>query len=255
MSRFWMQSIWGVWIGVASLISVQSVSAKSPASRGAVPKADVRKVTVPIRKLRYSIYLKGKKVGFIRQTERYFPNGKVIVEGQSTSVFRIWFVKVDTKMSFRSVFHKGTLIHFRLNRLQRGKRLKIQARRTSKGFRVEHTLDSKRQVRVFASSSFDGTSRELKAPMQALRSTLKRRILNFVELKIIQQTLSYKKKMQIKIAGKSKSAVLVKAKGPRGTASMFFSAQGALLKSFASIRMVGRIRVVLDSVKGSYTAL
>jgi len=216
----------------------------------ATPTTKAKASATSTHTFRYLMKFRGSKAGTIEQTLTHKPNGEIVSQGKSDSLFRVFFIKVKTTARFRATYRKGKLQSFRLDRVQRGKKLSVRATRTAKGFDVVHVKEGTKKVAFFANKDFQGTSRDLRIPMGAPGTTRKRKILNFVQCKVTPQTLRYVRHVTKTTLGQKLKLMKVKAVGKKGSLTMYMTQRSFMISSFAKIRMLGKVEILLTSLKG-----
>lgn len=201
------------------------------------------------RVLKFDILSGKKKIGFV-ETRETFKGDEVVVKGTSSTTFRVMFWKIVRKVSFTSYFKKNKLTNFSIHVVQRGKHTRVKATRTAKGYKVIHTAKGKTRTKLFPFSDFDATSREYRLPVRAVGSTLQRRILNFLQFKVLVQNLKMKAQRNESLLGKTVAITEVVAKSKKGKATLFVTKEGAVIRTAMKVSMLGSFGMVLKKVEG-----
>jgi hypothetical protein len=144
----------------------------------------------------------------------------------------------------------GKLVRFTIDNTERNNRVQVSGQREPSGMSVIHTAKGKTTKNLFPYHEFDATSRDLYLPQASIGTRINRKHISLEQGKITQQNILYKRKFQHKIGSQSLDLTEIEAKGSRGTAVLWISPKGRMVKLSVKIFIFGTLEFQLVNVSG-----
>ncbi|TNE48514.1 MAG: hypothetical protein EP343_15620 [Deltaproteobacteria bacterium] len=214
----------------------------APAKREKAAKPKVERWT-------YNMLFRGSKVGQMTRKETTSPDGTLVVRSKSKSKIRVFFRTVKGSLDSTTVHKKGKLISADISGVQQNKPYSVKVARTAKGLKVSVTRGKKTKTKVFADSDYDATTADPRLPMKPKGKRVTRRLLQLDKLKVVKQKLHFRRYTKKKVGTKTIKLTEVRAKGPKGSATMYFVPQGWMMNMAVRVSIFGSFEIQLQSHK------
>ncbi len=187
--------------------------------------------------LKYSIFLKEKKIGWVTVRLTPLPTGGWAVKSDSYVKISLLFNKVEAKNVTERIFSKDwELQKFRILSKVRKRERVVEGKLTGEGLEVKVKEGDKVKRGFFPKGSYQGTSLDLRYPTAPGGVSFFRNYLIIPELKLVEQKLSFRE-----LPGRSKyrdvKYLELEVSGKGGKATYFLRNDGLVLASL----MTGRL--------------